>query len=261
MPCKGDVLVRVGHASIVGDLQRLFANDKIRGPLSLDIGNTKLMKVYRTIFRLLAVPGVVLGGIHAKLFRANHYNPFTNTVHIFHPNPAIGMHEIGHAEFFNQERLRSLLYILFSPLPIVKSFVEYKASSIGMSRMKTDAERKKATKVLEAAWGTYLLRDTLLLSLPFVAVSPLTSALVATKTFVLPFGPQILKDLTQFSMSAGIMAGAASGHLLSRLPYPGRRERFGYVFSGAPTKAGKEPTYAKKVLGPHQVYASTARAV
>ena len=90
VPCKGDVLVRVGHASIVGDLQRLFANDKIRGPLSLDIGNTKLMKVYRTIFRLLAVPGVVLGGIHAKLFRANHYNPFTNTVHIFHPNQRLG---------------------------------------------------------------------------------------------------------------------------------------------------------------------------
>lgn len=234
VPWKGDVLVRIGHNSIFGDVQRLFAKESLRGPFSFNFGEGKFAKAARLALRILVLPSVVFAGIQAKLFRANQYNKLTNTVNIYHPNSAIGMHEIGHAEFFNKEKYRTL-YGLFSEMPIIKSFTEYKASVLGLARMKSDKERREATKVLEAAWGTYLMGDVLKIALPFVALSPLRSALTATATFAMPFGPKILQELTKFGFTAGVMAGAASGHILSRAPYPGRRQRFGYIFEGNQT--------------------------
>ena len=164
------------------------------------------------------------------------------------------MHELGHAEFFNQEKHRTL-YGLFSEMPIIKSFTEYKASVLGVARMKSDNERRQATKVLEAAWGTYLMSDILTIALPFVALSPLRSALTATKVFALPFGPKILQELTKFGYTAGILAGAASGHILSRAPYPGQRQRFGYIFEG--NQVAQKPAKAP-MLADHQMLVAMA---
>lgn len=251
VPWKGDVLVRVGHNSVFGDVQRLFAKESLRGPLSFNFGEGKLAKAARLALRVLVLPSVVFGGIKAKLFRENYYNILTNTVNIYHPNSAVGMHEAGHAEFFNQEKHRTL-YGLFSELPIIKSFTEYKASVLGISHMKSDKERREATKVLEAAWGTYLMGDILTIALPFVALSPFRSALTATKVFALPFGPKILQELSKFGFTAGVMAGAASGHILSRAPYPGQRQRFGYIFEG-------NQTAYKPVLADRQMLVAMAR--
>lgn len=234
VPWKGDVLVRVGHNSLFGDVQRLFSRDVLRGPLSLDFGDSKLAKAARFAIRLLVLPNVVFNTLNAKIFRKDNYSAITNTVTIFHPNSAIGMHETGHAEFFNQEKFRTL-YGLFKEMPILKSFTEYKASVRAVAHMKTDWERRQAMKVLEAGWGTYLMQDIMLLALPFVTLSPLRAAMIATKIFELPFGHKILKDLTKFGYTAGLMAGAASGHILSRAPYPGQRQRFGYIFEGNQT--------------------------
>ena len=234
VPWKGDVLVRVGHNSVFGDVQRLFAKESLRGPFSFNFGEGKLAKAARLALRILVLPSVVLGGMKAKLFREDHYNVFTNTVNIYHPNSAIGMHELGHAEFFNQEKHRSI-YGLFKEMPILKSFTEYKASVRAVAHMKTDSERRQALKVLEAAWGTYLMKDVMLIALPFVALSPLRAALTATSAFALPFGPKIVQELTKFGFTAGVLAGAASGHILSRTPYPGQRQRFGYIFEGNQT--------------------------
>jgi hypothetical protein len=234
VPWKGDVLVRVGHNSIFGDIQRLFSKDSLRGPLSLDFGDAKVAKAARLALRILALPYVVFNALKAKLFRSDGYTAITNTVNVFHANSAIGMHETGHAEFFNQEKHRSI-YGLFKEMPILKSFTEYKASVRAVAHMKTDSERRQAMKVLEAAWGTYLMKDVMLIALPFVALSPLRAALTATSAFALPFGPKIVQELTKFGFTAGVLAGAASGHILSRTPYPGQRQRFGYIFEGNQT--------------------------
>ena len=255
VPWKGDVLVRIGHNSIFGDIQRLFANDQIRGPLSLGKTESKALKSLQWLVRLLVLPSVVFSALQKKLFRGNYYNTLTNTVNIFHPNTAIGMHEIGHAEFYNQEKNRTL-YALFGGLPIIRSFTEYKASMLGIARMKNDAERLKATKVMEAMWGTYLMGDVIALALPFLAITPLTTALVASKKFTLPFGPDVLKRLLEFGYTAGVMAGAAAGHILSRAPYPGRRQRFGYVFEGK--KVVPKPAFAP-ALSDRQMLVGMAR--
>lgn len=232
VPWKGDVLVRVGHNSIFGDVQRLFAKDSLRGPLSLDFGDAKIAKAARLALRVLALPYVVYNALKMKIFRQDGYSAITNTVNIFHANSAVGMHETGHAEFFNQEKHRSL-YGLFKEVPVLKSFTEYKASALAVARMKSDTERRKALKVLEATWGTYLMKDIMLIALPFVALSPLRAAMTATKVFALPFGPKIVQELSKFGFTAGVLAGAASGHILSRAPYPGQRQRFGYIFEGS----------------------------
>src|SRR3990167_8314372 len=96
VPWRGDVLVRIGHGSLRDSMRRLFArDDEIKGRPS---------KLSRFV---LGIPTVFAGEILGKLTRADHFNPMTNTVNIYHPEPAVGMHEIGHAIDFDTRRRKT----------------------------------------------------------------------------------------------------------------------------------------------------------
>lgn len=214
VPWKGDVLVRIGHTSLLGDFMRTFANDKdIKGRPNVFV-------------RALEYPFTTLRGyLEGKLYRQNFYNPFTNTVTVFHPNIAVGMHEVGHAQFFDRTKYKTL-WALAGHFPGVSSFMEWKASAFAMKQLKNDTERLQALKILEPAWATYLVGDTFKVLQPFLPVwffgylgvllrGPITSVIEQVLTY-----------------SYAFIGAVSAGHLLSRLPYPGKRERFGWVFEG-----------------------------
>ncbi len=227
VPWKGDLLVRVGHTSVRGDLERLFLlnRDWIKGK------HVTFKFMWALVARSAFVPLVVASSLMAKVLRTDHYNPLTHTVNVFQPVLSVGMHEIGHAQFWDEKHpFKGALYML-SPfvVPFAKSFTEWKATANAMKRFKDDPERREATKILEPAWATYLISDT--------------------AGIVMPYIPEPIRKLTSgLAMTVGALA---SGHILSRLPYPGKRRRFEYVFEG------KEPG---KELGPQQVRYAFARA-
>ncbi|MCL4200206.1 hypothetical protein KJZ67_02595 [Patescibacteria group bacterium] len=257
VPWKGDVLVRVGHTEIFNDIKRMLArNEDVRGrPWNIKdkVGRT-LEYAGKAGIVVLQVPTLIKN----KIFRRDYYNPFSNTVNIYHPRLAAGMHELGHAEFFNQmENKKRAAYYLAMVNPIVqipffRSFMEYQASSIAMKRFKNDTERRQGLKILEAAWATYL------------GIDALTAAAIVAPALALP----LLKSAISISIAlpsigykAVVTAGLApygaafAGHAMNRL-YPKKDQRFGYIFEGKhPVKA---PAAA---LGPHQVLEATARPV
>lgn len=208
VPWKGDVLVRIGHSSVIGDIERLlFLN---RGWIKGKRAPFKLL--WAAAARGVFLPLVGFNALLARFIRNNYYDPLTHTVHVFHPMLPVGMHEIGHAQFWDERHpLKGALYML-SPfvVPFAKSFTEWKASAYAMKRFKGEPEAREATKLLEPAWATYLISDT--------------------AGIVMPYIPEPIRKLTSgLAMTVGALV---SGHILSRVPYPGKRRRFEYVFEG-----------------------------
>lgn len=171
------------------------------------------------------------------------------------------MHELGHAQLYDERSpLRGAIYAWGTNLPLIqeldppfiRSFKEYKASVLAMKRFKTEEERVRASKFLEAGFGTYLMSDMLRLTFPFLPRF-YRQALGTTVGLTLQGTNSIIRQLFSVAMTSGIWAGSVSGHILSRLPYPGKRERFGYVFEG---KNGPE----EGALDDRQVRYMSARA-
>lgn len=205
VPFKGDVLVRVGHASVIGDIKRLLAtNDEIKGRVKFSTTAKWLDKAARYPY----IPLQVLQTLFVKMMRLDHYNPITNTISVFHPNKAVGMHEIGHAKFIDTKKNPTNWYMAYGYLPFTQPYVEYKATENAMKHFADDAERKQALKVLEPAFATYMVPTVLGLFAPRLAY-----------------------------MRAG---SVIAGHIMARNPnirISSQYERFGYVFSGQePTK-------------------------
>lgn len=213
VPFKGDILVRVGHTSLLGDLQRVLASQKdVKNGLPLGI-------------RILALPGTVLSTVNTKFTRADHYNPFTKTVNIYNADRAIGMHEIGHAKDLDsyspwgQFGMQALRVI-----PGAALITEWNASKLAMQHMKTDAERKLAMKRLEPAFGTYVFGGMLqfgfgeLIQLAF-------DKYFAEKMHV---KSPIVRARILRAINTALSVGP--GHILSRLP--NRTSTFGWVFEG-----------------------------
>lgn len=229
VPWKGDVLVRVGHLSITEDFKRLFGKD-IKGRPN-------------AFFRLLGVPLILTGGIVTTLGRMDHYNPLTHTVTIFHPELPIGLHELGHAEFFDRSnrkdvwsamtlvsaylsgyraiqsslggldtrsRLHRQVENIVTRRPGYRLFTEWKASQNAMKHMETNAERKKALHLLEPAFGTYVGSE----------VGGIAQILAPDRW-----------DVGLISEYLAPIIGLIGGHILTRLPIE-RRSGFGYIFEG-----------------------------
>ena len=234
VPWKGDVLVRVGHGSIIGDVLRLFTIylEKFKDtPISF-------ANVYSLLSRAIFTPFVAFASLAARVRRADHYNPFTRTVTVFHPELAVGMHEIGHAKFFDERKpFVGASYALGRALPIVRSFTEWKATANAMRQFKNDEERLKATKIQEGAFGTYLMGDIIEMTLPFLP-SFYRTALGTTIGIGINISNRLIRELFSVAWMTGVWAGSVAGHLLSRLPYPGKRQRFGWVFEGKKSDQG-----------------------
>ncbi len=229
VPWKGDVLVRVGHLSLVEDYQRLFGKN-IKGRPNAFI-------------RLLAAPLILSDGILTSLARMDHYNPFTHTVTIFHPKLPIGLHELGHAEFYDQSerksvwpallllsnylgryrvykslrgdldgrsRLHHLVESIATQQPGHRLFTEWKASQNAMKHMKSDEERRNALHLLEPAYGNYV----------GVEAGSIAQILFPERA-----------DVALVSQYLAPLLGIIGGHIFTRLPIE-RRSGFGYIFEG-----------------------------
>ena len=87
-----------------------------------------------------------------------HYNPYTNTVHLYSDHPAVALHEAGHAHDFAGRRWKGT-YAFLRLIPGVDLYQEYKASKEAIHYLKEqqdlDAEIA-AYKVLYPAYGTYV---------------------------------------------------------------------------------------------------------
>lgn len=141
-----DVHVSVNEYNPGPIWKRTFSNPK----------TSKLAKIWGIPKCLMEtfLPSKLLG-------HGDHYDPLSNTIHIFSNDPAIALHECGHAKDFNS-RENPILYRLSSKLPYVGSIItlyhEYKATSNATAYIrekKWDTILAHSFKVLIPAYATY----------------------------------------------------------------------------------------------------------
>ena len=137
----GDVKVRLNQWTPVGDMKRLTTNHRIEW--------------YFRIFP--GIPITLFSSLTGRLLGGDHYNPYTNTIHLFSDDPAIALHEAGHAKDF-AESAEPGLYAVGRILPPITLHQEQAASETAIEYLEEKKDRKgelHAYSTLYPAFGTY----------------------------------------------------------------------------------------------------------
>ncbi len=140
------VKIRINQWSPFNDLGRLFTNRRVAWPYRLLIGFPVTL-----IFEVL-LPGRLLGG--------DHYNPYTDTVHLYSDLAPVSVHEGGHAFDFSKQRYPGT-YALLRFLPLVDLYQEFKATDEAVEYFTEKGDRQNelsSYKILYPAYGTYVGR-------------------------------------------------------------------------------------------------------
>jgi hypothetical protein len=137
------VKVRLNQYRPLDDWKRLTANQSVAWPWRYSLGTL-------TVLGETILPG--------RLFGGDHFNPYTNTIHLYSDVPAIALHEGAHAKDFAR-RAYPGTYAALVALPIVPLVHESIASAEVMSYVETLGDpdlHREAYHVLYPAYGTYV---------------------------------------------------------------------------------------------------------
>ena len=133
--------VRVNQYAPLSDWKRLQANTTVAWPYRYTVGSASVLA--EAIF-----PNRILGG--------DHFNPWTQTIHLTSDIPAIALHELGHAKDFSRRKYPGTYGIVYGVWPIQHEAI---ASMEAMHHVyeSGDANRiAEAQRILYPAFGTYL---------------------------------------------------------------------------------------------------------
>jgi len=89
----------------------------------------------------------------------DHYNPCTNTIHLYSGHKSIALHEAGHAKDFAPQDSKAIYALLYALLPGFSLYVEAQATgdAIGYDIAHGLWQDEKADyKILYPAYGTYI---------------------------------------------------------------------------------------------------------
>ena len=139
----GHVKVRLNQYRPWDDMKRLTKNRTMAWPWRYSIGTLSVLG--ETVF-----PGRIFGG--------DHFNPYTQTVHLYSDVPAIAIHEGGHAKDFSRRSYPGTYAALYG-LPVVPLYHESIATrdAIAYAQRTEDPELQRETyRILYPAYGTYV---------------------------------------------------------------------------------------------------------
>ena len=149
--------------------------------------NTSVGAGWRYTLGVLSVAGETV--FPGRLFGGDHYNPFTNTIHLYSDVPAIAVHEGGHAKDFARRRWKGT-WAAFYLVPGAPLWHESIATSDALTWLAEDNNPdalREGYRILYPAYGTY--------------------------------AGSVFSDPTGISYVAGVLAGHAAGRwYASRVP-------------------------------------------
>jgi len=174
----GTVKVRINQYHPGDDWRRLVANKSV-GP------------GWRYTLGTLSVLGETL--IPGRVFGGDHFNPFTNTVHLYSDIPAIAIHEAGHAKDFAGRKWKGT-YAAAYLLPAVSLYHEAKATGDALGYIRSTGDlnaQQEAYEILYPAYGSYV-GNAVSGSLPFGYVAGIIGGHIAGrwKSYDLGSSPQ-----------------------------------------------------------------------
>jgi hypothetical protein len=139
-----DTKIRINQWSPHGELKRLWINKHVAWPYRLLIGLPITL-----VFEIL-LPGRLLGG--------DHYNPYTDTVHLYSDLAPVALHEAGHVYDFSKQEYRGT-YALLRLVPFANLYQEFRATDEAIEYLITVEDREtelNSYKILYPAYGTYV---------------------------------------------------------------------------------------------------------
>jgi hypothetical protein len=158
----------------IKDIVRQGMKSKELKNIYLDLGRVRPLEQIKRIarnprmsapIRMLAMLLSPLDSMKASLTRSDHYNPASETVTLFHKDPAILQHELGHARDFSKMRHPGL-YMLARTVPGVPLIQEARASRFGTKAEVKRTEKedlkdrlkklRRTNRILGGAFGTYV---------------------------------------------------------------------------------------------------------
>jgi hypothetical protein len=137
------VKVRLNQYAPLEDWKRLRRNKSVGAGWRYTLGTVSILGE-------AILPGRLIGG--------DHYNPFSNTVHLYSDHPAIALHEAGHARDFAQRQYKGTWAAAYT-IPGLALIHEARATNDALSYLaaegKTD-ELREAYEILYPAYGTHV---------------------------------------------------------------------------------------------------------
>ncbi len=137
------VRVRLNQYRPGEDWSRLIDNKSVGAPWRYKLGTLSVLG--ETL-----LPGRLVGG--------DHFNPYTNTIHLYSDIPAVARHEGGHAKDFARRKWKGT-YAASYLVPIVPLYHESVASRDVVAYLEShgDPEQQaEARRILYPAYGTYV---------------------------------------------------------------------------------------------------------
>ncbi|MBI5245232.1 MAG: hypothetical protein HY922_16340 [Elusimicrobia bacterium] len=150
-----NVKVRLNQYAPGSEWRRLFRNRTVGAGWRYTLG-------ILSVAMYSAFPGRVFGSL-LPMSAGDHYNPYTNTLHVYSDHPAIALHEAGHAKDFAPRKHKGT-YAFLGGLPLLPLYVEAQASGdvFGYYRDKREIEDEKSGyKILYPAYCTYAAGESL----------------------------------------------------------------------------------------------------
>lgn len=135
------VKVRANQYAPLKDFGRLRKNKTVAWP-------------YRYTLGVLSVAGEAI--VPGRLFGGDHFNPFTQTVHLYSDVPSIALHELAHAKDFTRRTYQGTYALAYSVLPI---WHETLASQDVFAHLYERGDREgvvEANRILYPAYATYI---------------------------------------------------------------------------------------------------------
>lgn len=118
--------------------------------------NRNVNPLIRFTFGTVTVLGETL--LPGRIFGGDHYNPYTDTIHLYSDVPAIALHEGGHAKDFARRKYKGL-YAIGYTLPFGALFYERQATADVFDFYEnhgTPEQYAAAAEILYPAYGTYV---------------------------------------------------------------------------------------------------------
>jgi hypothetical protein len=165
------VKVRHNQYSPLGELRRLRTNKEIGAGFRYTLGVFYWLRYTLIPDRIFAgVPFIGVG---------DHFNPFTNTIHIYSGDVTVLLHEAGHAKDYIRHETRGISFVLPRFLPGVDLIQEATASRDAIQFLYCIQDREnelRAYRTLIPAYSTYIggyFSGGLVVFLPIVGVGHL----------------------------------------------------------------------------------------
>tara|TARA_R110002049_G_scaffold2750_4_gene21940 strand:+ start:98496 stop:99452 length:957 start_codon:yes stop_codon:yes gene_type:complete len=135
------VKVRANQYAPLADFRRLKKNTTVAWP-------------YRYTFGLLSVAQETI--LPGRVFGGDHFNPYTQTIHLYSDVPSIAMHEGAHAKDFSRRKYQGTYAAAYMFVPLWHETLATEDVFAYVQTKGTPRDVDEANRILYPAYGTYV---------------------------------------------------------------------------------------------------------